>query len=272
MKKPQHVIIIGAMKAGTTTLYNHLSKHPKVCTCTKKEINYFIKKDEEKDFNVKDYRALFNEDPVQHSIFLEGSTGYAKYPKIKGVPKRIKDLGLEVKFIYLVRHPIDRINSEIRFWQNFPHWSDPKSNLGDMMDRSNYYLQLQQYEQYFDRSSTLVLDFDELKHNAQSVLDKVCNFLDINEITIPHPEKIANKSKTKTALQIKLQRSFPKLERYVPKFVKEALKKSFKVVSKPETKFLSQEEISEARSGLKNDILKFGEVYDFDVSKWGFSK
>lgn len=71
---------------------------------------------------------------------MEASTGYAKYPKRKNVPQRMFDLGIKPKFIYIVRNPIDRINSEINYWRNFPQWGDPKDNLDFIIARSSYYL------------------------------------------------------------------------------------------------------------------------------------
>ena len=36
-------IIIGAMKSGTTSLFEVLAQHPEICGAKKKEIDYFVK-------------------------------------------------------------------------------------------------------------------------------------------------------------------------------------------------------------------------------------
>ena len=43
-KPDRFAFIIGAMKAGTTSLFEILSQHPQVCPSKTKEPDYFIKK------------------------------------------------------------------------------------------------------------------------------------------------------------------------------------------------------------------------------------
>jgi hypothetical protein len=97
-------LIIGAQKAGTTSLFSYLVQHPGVLPPLSKEIHYF-------DLNytrgVTWYRARF---PFSHqlrggSLTLDASPYYLAHPL---VPPRAAQLLPRVKLIALLRNPVDR--------------------------------------------------------------------------------------------------------------------------------------------------------------------
>ena len=83
MKELPNFLIIGAQKAGTTTLHNALSQHPEVYMPKIKELNFYIN---EQLFNkgIGSYKAMFN--PTNEIAIGEASPGYMCHPL---VPKRI---------------------------------------------------------------------------------------------------------------------------------------------------------------------------------------
>jgi hypothetical protein len=265
-------MIIGAMKAGTTTLFEHLRNHPSICASIKKETEFFS--ETQRLHNLKDYDALFPFDPNIHCVKMEASTGYTKYPNNKNVPQRIFNLGLKPKFIYIVRNPIDRINSEINFWRNFPQWSHPKTekNFNQMIARSNYYLQLSQYEALFSKEDILVLDFDDLKTNPQEVVNMSCNFLGIASYEIIKVDKVANKTERKSDMELEIIKRYSKLLKWFPKSFKDIVKQSVRKRSKISNLELTKSELSMVKQQLQSDMSLFEEAYNFDISKWGFSK
>lgn len=111
-------LIIGAQKAGTTSLYRHLEQHPRVLSAAKKEVHYFDNKDRHWKHGLKWYRAHF---PItlkkqykrwayhQKVISGEASPDYLFHPL---APKRIYDLVPNVKLIVLLRDPIARAYSQ----------------------------------------------------------------------------------------------------------------------------------------------------------------
>jgi len=108
------VIIIGAMKCGTTTLYDNLIKHEEFCPAKDKEPHFFAKATN-RFTRPGRYEQLWNFQPKVHQYAIEASTGYTKYPLEAGVPQRVHAYGLKPKFIYIVRDPFMRIESEINF-------------------------------------------------------------------------------------------------------------------------------------------------------------
>ena len=95
-------LIIGAMKSGTTSLFDILSQHPQICPSKTKEPDYFVQDRDDKER--ESYLSLWNWNSNSHVVALESSVAYTKSPFITGVPERIKTSGLgKFKFIYMLR-------------------------------------------------------------------------------------------------------------------------------------------------------------------------
>jgi hypothetical protein len=92
-------LVIGAMKAGTTSLHRCLSNHPDVFMSAPKELDFF-----EKNWSRgwEWYRSQFQAGDVA-MLRGESSTNYAKYPRFGGVAGRIHRSLPDVKLIYLLR-------------------------------------------------------------------------------------------------------------------------------------------------------------------------
>src|SRR5215210_7255111 len=102
-------LVIGAMKAGTTTLYNHLRGHPDIFMTSYKEPEFFVA---EKTWGrgTAWYQRLFADAPDAARLG-EASTSYSKCTEFTGVPERIHSLIPDVQLLYVLRHPIARIES-----------------------------------------------------------------------------------------------------------------------------------------------------------------
>ena len=109
-------IIIGAAKSATTTLANALKRHPDI----------FISKPKEPKFFGRNYAKGWD---WYASIFRKGegtplrgeaSTMYASHLRdFRKTPKLLSIYLPEIKLIYIVRHPLERIVSQWR------HYSSP---------------------------------------------------------------------------------------------------------------------------------------------------
>lgn len=134
----QSVMLIGAMKSGTTTLYNLLIQHPEICGCVSKEPEYFSQKMGYARFKKGRYEELFDMDNSKHKFILDASTGYTKYPSEIGVANRIKEYGLNPFFIYIVRDPLERIVSHYNFMKSDKNWKG-KMTSPHLVHVSMYY-------------------------------------------------------------------------------------------------------------------------------------
>jgi hypothetical protein len=98
------LLIIGAQKGGTTSLFNYLAQHPDVLPPLTKEIHYF---DLHYTRGVNWYRGRFpyNRQLRGRSLTLDASPYYLPHPL---APGRAAELLPEVKLVALLRNPIDR--------------------------------------------------------------------------------------------------------------------------------------------------------------------
>lgn len=179
----RNFIIIGAMKAGTTTLFELLAQHPAICrswaelpgVSFTKEINYFRKTYQKGDTPLHyDWRFPFV--PTRHAWTLEASPNYTKWPGSKGVPARIASLGGNTKLAYILREPVDRIESHLA---HTLHGRGKLANMQHCIRTSRYAMQLDKFMRHFDRDDVLLLDFQELQRDPARLLAEICDFLSI---------------------------------------------------------------------------------------------
>jgi hypothetical protein len=110
----RYVILIGTMKGATTSAWRIMANHPQVWPCRKKEPNFFG--DEELwSAGIESYRAMWEEEarPPGPHIRFEATTHYSKYPNVGDVPERMQASGLDIQCLYILRDPIDRIESHM---------------------------------------------------------------------------------------------------------------------------------------------------------------
>jgi Sulfotransferase family len=184
----RHFIVIGAMKAGTTTLFELLAQHPRLCrtwahvpgVSFPKEINYFNKLYRKGDTPLHyDWRFPF--DATTHSWTLDVSPNYAKWPASKGVRARIASLGGQTKLAYILRDPVDRIESHLAHMLSC---GEKIKHIEYCIRTSCYALQLDKFMAYFAPEDILLLDFERLVNEPHAVLAQVCDFLGIERTAI----------------------------------------------------------------------------------------
>ena len=180
-----HIIIIGAMKAGTTSLYRWLASFDSIASSRIKDTKYFLTKRQGGNYykGYSWYAEQFRVSPSS-TMMMESSSHYSKFPDYKGIPSRIRNSLIHPKLIYLVRNPIDRTLSH--FFHNLVI-DGTVSNINQSLSKfeskyynySDYAMQLNRYYLCFDSSSIFVADLfgRELKNSyMQSILD----FLDVD--------------------------------------------------------------------------------------------
>ena len=181
--------IIGAMKCGTTALFESLIQHPEICGCSQKEPNYFSHAALQ-DRSFESYTALYPWDDRRHRVALEASTSYTKMPSSPGGANQIYFRGLDdARFIYVVRDPIQRIRSDYLHSLD-AGWVKAPITEGVEPDRvaySNYAFQILPYEYYFGRDRILVVAYNQLRTSRAELLRRICEFIGVDP-TFRFPE------------------------------------------------------------------------------------
>lgn len=183
MRRPDF-IIIGAMKCATSTLHDQLGMQRGIFMSEPKEPCFFSD-DEIYARGVEWYEGLF-EDAGAGDLCGESSTHYTKRPRLgKTVERMVEYFGDDddddVKFIYVIRHPIDRLVSHY-----IHEWTENTITVGieeavksyaDLVDFSLYGMQLEGFIEAFGRERILVVPFDGIRARPGAELKRVCRFI-----------------------------------------------------------------------------------------------
>ena len=197
-----NLIIIGAMKAGTTSLHYYLDLHPEISMSLPKELDFFVE-DKNWQNGITWYESHFT---AQAKIHGESSVSYTTYPQAKNVVKRMYSLIPEAKLIYVLRDPIERIISHyIHSYANSTEVEPFRRAIfepyREYLIRSRYYMQLEQFLTYYPEPQILIITQEDLWSKRQNTLHKIFRFLDVDH-TFCHPNfnKILHGSNDKRRL------------------------------------------------------------------------
>lgn len=215
-------LVIGAMKSGTTTLFELLRDHPEIGMCREKEPAFFCH-DEIYARGWSWYESLF-EGAEGMSAIGEASTSYTKRFQFPNAAPRIAQHLPDARIIYIVRHPLERIESQ---WMHGLHtgWHDRNFEraLADLtlIDPSRYWRQISAYRDHFPDDRVLVVFFDELKANPKHLLKRCFRFLDVDPTIMPPRLDLA--ANVSTAIEsdrrsLKALRRLPSFNRAVSLF------------------------------------------------------
>jgi hypothetical protein len=175
--------IIGACKAGTTSLHHYLSLHPEICMSQPKEPGYLKRPDW--DTATDDYLACFAR-PAK--VRGEATASYSEFPRIGDIPRRMHALRPDTRIIYMVRDPLARAESQYQHHVAMREearsieeaFADVASERNLYSCCSRYHLQLSQYLEYFDREQILVVDNADLAERREATMREIFAFLDVD--------------------------------------------------------------------------------------------
>ncbi len=214
-------LIVGAPKAGTSSIYAYLKQHPDVYMSPVKEPHFFMLDNKKAAFQgpgdsdrfksavhrLEDYQRLF--DGVRDEVAIgEASTTYLGSHVAAAQIKRCLP---NAKIIAILRHPVDaayasflhlaRDGDELqksfsaalqaekeRIEMNWdPIWHHTK--------RGFYYSQVERYYQLFGKEQVKVYLYENFKQNPQSILQDMFAFLGVDKAFVPNMSTKYNVSK-----------------------------------------------------------------------------
>jgi hypothetical protein len=194
-------LIIGAAKAGTTSLYYYLNQHPDVFMSPIKETNYFAFRtdgdlyDREIVFPVRtsdEYRQLFEGVGSEHAIG-EASPLYLEYPHVAA---RIHQSLPEVRLLVILREPAERALSAyaMRWRKGWEH-----RDVQDAVTPGSHYVQnglycarLKPYFDLFPKEHMHVMLFDDLQNDSLPTVQSVFRFIGVDPGFAPETQQRHN--------------------------------------------------------------------------------
>lgn len=208
-------LIVGAQKAGTTSLYHYLKQHPQIVSASHKEVHFFdynfhkgsllYKSYFPRELEIEQRKAQLN----KKVITGETSPYYLFHPL---APYRIAKLLPEVKIIILLRDPAVRTYShyqhEVRKGRESLAFEEAleqeeKRLQGEVekivsnrkycsynhtcfsyVSRSLYLAQVKVYYKLFKQDNILILSSENFFSNTQQVYEKILDFLGLETASL----------------------------------------------------------------------------------------
>ena len=277
MKTGPDFIIIGAMKSATSTLHVQLAGQPGIFMAEPKEPNFFSN-DEIWSQGLPWYEGLYA-GAADIDICGESSTHYTKLPTYPDTVRRIADhVGVSTKFIYVMRHPIDRLISHYKH-----EWSEGVISVPideaidkqpELISYSCYTQQLDPFIEAFGKDRILPMFFDRLTSSPQDELERVCAFIDYggrpNWNVETKGQNISNQ-RLRSTWMLEFLKSIPGSQtlrrRLLPNFLRERIKGHWKMTAPPA---LSDENHDRLTKMFDRDLARLGNWLGMEINCGNF--
>lgn len=283
--------IIGASKCGTTSFYNILNQHPDICLSSIKETEYFALPEKKK--SQIDYKDYFKH-CTGEKIIGEVCPSYSELNVVPWVPENIYNYNSNAKIIYLIRNPIDRIESVWKQTLYSGHWQErkyykrfgldiPKMSLNfeksifeypPFIESCKYWKQINGYRKYFSDEQIKIILFEDYVNKPEQVFESIFNFLDIKNVEIKNLNKKYNSSSQKKMINPKINKYLPtsiinllrsvKMPKTIKQFLKNIVTDDIPEVDSEITPELKQKILNE----LNTDIKKILDYANKEPDYW----
>lgn len=192
LKRPDF-FLVGAAKAGTTSLFKYVIQHPQIFIPDIKEPHYFsdfVQPRAPRFESVDDYLRLFDNCPPA-SVAGDASTSYLYSPRAAG---RIHELNPAARILMILRDPVDRAYS--MYWYNRRELAEDLSfeealeaepgRLGcdtpfryHYVTSGKYARQVHRYLDTFGSDAVRIYLFEDLQHDAEKLCRDIFSFLGV---------------------------------------------------------------------------------------------
>ena len=263
------MLIIGAMKCATTSLFSYLAEHPAIAPAKIKEPEFFSQNQaHQAKAKVARYEDLWDFDPDLHRYAMEASTGYSKWSE-RGAAERIHAYGLRPKLVYVVRDPFVRIELHYNFMLQNSAWTRGITDE-NLVQTSNYYLYVSDYSRVFGREELLILDYERLSSDPLGAVNRVCEFLGLTPIEAITDDSARNVTALpRSSFERRLRRLVPGLGHGAPEALKRPVRRVLAAL-RPDKSRLTSAQRREIAETLAPDMVRLGTEYGVDVARWGF--
>lgn len=175
-------LVIGAAKCGTTSICDLLAAHPDVFVTSPKEPHFYsrlVTFHQRRDW----YVSLFKNARGVRAAG-EGSTSYTHPHRIDFVVPRLREELPDVRLIYIVRHPIRRLESD---WKMRLREERVSASLAEAIEKNAslitfglYWKHLSLYREAFPDEQLLVVFLKDLAEQPRKVLSGVYRHIGVD--------------------------------------------------------------------------------------------
>jgi hypothetical protein len=274
-------VVIGAVKAGTGSLYHWLRQHPDVfMPPTLKETSYFCYDADNPDHRkyagtkvfpvttLDEYGALFADAGPAKAVG-EASPRYLNAPR---VPRAMKEVLPDARLVVSLREPVSRLFSNAQMDVRVGKNSDVVAaarRLADT-DQNEYAPKLASWLEEYPRERLLALRFEDLAAAPVETAQRVYRFLEVDDTFRPDTAAVHNPGGLPRSALWQRAIEFAPLRRLkpvAPMAVYNALARLRRMNSRPADP-LPSELHAELLERFRADILATQALLDLDLSSW----
>ena len=198
-----NLIVIGAMKCGTSALHYYLDLHPEVQMSSPKELNFYCGEPE--------LRAPLDRASVVEQRMMSGGPNrwalgadwYARHfdprARVRGeaspnytapwyprVAERIRSVAPDARLILMVRDPLDQLVSQHLHYRHVGN--EPRSlaealsdSDGLYFERARYHRRLEPFLELFPRDQIMIVAQEDLLSRRRETLGRVFRFVGVDD-------------------------------------------------------------------------------------------
>jgi len=187
--------IVGAAKAGTTSLYEYLSKVPEIYMSPTKEPTYFSANMEDPPQipvrEKQEYLDLFH-NVVDEKILGEATAVYINEPEAS---KLIHKVSPNARILISLRDPVERANSHYfnlkrsriiksesfhQVLEKFMNNKKVRPRITRIFSEGQYYEKIKRYLDIFGKDQVKIIFFEDLVNNTLTTMNEIVKYLGLN--------------------------------------------------------------------------------------------
>ena len=274
-------LIIGAPKAGSTSLYHYVGQHPDVFTSAVKEPGFFwTYKTEGKVETLQEYQKLFK----GSETFKAVGEGSPTYLFDENAPRLIKELIPGAKLVAILRDPYERAFSDFVFLRlrgqepeeaflRAVHADNgrPAELRFNYIGQGLYHRNLARYLSIFDRDQMKVVLLDDLQTRPDDVVSEVFSFLEVDpSVQVDTTVTLTQSGVPRLRMIHWLLSDRNPVKRWLTPLVPERAQRSMRRVRSAnlEKQTMSPDDRRELASHFEADLDQLEKLLDRDLSSW----
>ena len=222
--KTINFVIIGAAKAGTTSLASWLGSHPDVCMSNPKETMFFGSP-RLFDQGLEYFHSSFFSHYQGESLIGDAAPAYSDRDRHPGTHERVFSVNPDARIIYIVRDPLRKVESSWQMYVNldpglvktpeheiccrkaregFMEYINTPEIFSNLVNVCRYGYQLDPWKSRFQGNRIHVMFLEDLVSGRDKEMSDLCLFLGLN----PQPLLGVPLKAKNTLNQRRAQRSF----------------------------------------------------------------
>lgn len=207
MSRPMDLMIVGAQKAGTTSLKEYLGQHPGVATHKQREMMYFVADPEYAQGYEAAATRYFGPGPGPEARRVAKSVGVMFLPEAL---ERLARHSPTVRAVAVLRHPVERAYSAYWYcrkfgWEDRPSFEEglaaeaERTRAGTEHARHTAYVarglyatQVQRLYERLGRERVRIVLFDDLARDPAGVCRTLFDFIEVDSGFVPQVDRRTN--------------------------------------------------------------------------------